>query len=84
MSDFLIQFINLLLTVLWFAILARVVLSWFPGAINNPIFVLIYNITEPILLPIRRVVPKLGALDLSPTIAVVLIFLIQMALSRAL
>jgi YggT family protein len=83
MGDFFLQFINLLLTVLWFAILARVVLSWFPGSIRNPIFVLIFNITEPILLPIRRVVPKVGMLDLSPTIAVILIFLIQMALSSA-
>ena len=63
--------------VLYIAILARVVVSWIsPGRTDNPIVALIIQITEPILAPIRRVMPRMGMFDLSPMVALILLTLI--------
>lgn len=58
-------------------ILIRVLLSWMPVNRSNPIISLIYQLTEPILAPIRRLLPSLGGLDISPIIAMLLIEIVQ-------
>ncbi len=70
-------FVEYLGTVLIIAVLARVVLSWVSTSPTNPLVVIVYQITEPILAPIRRVLPKMGMLDLSPMVAMLLIIAIQ-------
>ena len=80
----LIHIIELLGTFLSIAIFARVILTWFPGQANNPIVVLINAITEPILAPIRRYVPRVGTFDLTPMIALILIFVIETILRSVL
>jgi YggT family protein len=57
------------------AIFARILLSWFPISPDSPfatIFGFLYNITEPVLGPVRRLLPPIGmggmGLDLSPII----------------
>jgi YggT family protein len=58
------------------AILGRVILSWFPlqsGGIFGKVNGLLGTITEPLLGPIRRVMPNAGPFDLSPIIALLLI-----------
>jgi YggT family protein len=75
---FLYQFLGILLYVLWLAILIRVILSWFPVDPSNPIIRIIWEITEPILAPFRRVIPRIGMFDLSPLAAFLVIsFLAQ-------
>jgi len=63
------------------AIFIRVLLSWIvplqPGIANNPIVTVVFQITEPILAPIRRVLPAMGIIDLSPMIALLLLSLMQ-------
>jgi YggT family protein len=59
--------------VLTAAIFIRVLLSWFPIDPRNPLVQLLYDITEPILEPLRRVIPRLGMFDLSPLVALLLI-----------
>jgi uncharacterized protein YggT (Ycf19 family) len=50
-------------------VLARVVLSWIPNLDrNNAIVQLLYQITEPVLEPVRRVMPDFGMVDLSPIV----------------
>ncbi len=49
-------------------IFARVIASWFIRNPGNPIYHFLYEITEPVLAPIRRIMPSMG-LDLSPIIA---------------
>jgi YggT family protein len=71
--SFLIVFLGLLLKVLWFALLIRVILSWFPVDPSNPIVRVLWEITEPILAPLRRVIPRIGMFDLSPLAAFLLI-----------
>lgn len=67
--------ICLLINLYVIALFARIVLSWFPispGSPMAPVFSVLYSITEPVLAPIRRVLPPVGmggmGLDLSPII----------------
>ena len=69
-----------------FVILARIVLSWFPispGSAMASVYSFLYAITEPILAPIRRVIPPTGmggmGLDWSPMIVTFGLFFIQRA-----
>ncbi len=73
-------FVVILARVLNILILARVLLSWIPMDRDNPLIAFVYNITEPILGPIRRMVPSVGGLDLSPIIALVLLEVVQRVL----
>jgi YggT family protein len=56
------------------ALFARVILSWFPISPSSPmasVFSFLYTITEPVLGPIRRAMPRMGVFDFSPIIAVI-------------
>jgi YggT family protein len=60
--------------VLTLAIIARALLSWFPNIDpRNPAVEFLMTITEPILRPIRAVMPNLGFIDLTPMVAVILL-----------
>jgi YggT family protein len=62
-------------------IFARVILSWVNADPYNPIVRFIYNITEPVLAPIRQLLPteRIG-IDFSPFIVILIIQLIQRVL----
>jgi YggT family protein len=51
---------------------------------SNPVVVFLHDITEPILAPIRQFMPRLGMLDLSPLVAIILLNLIANAANRLL
>lgn len=75
------QLLNLYL----FAILARIVLSWFPispGTAMASIFSFLYSITEPVLGPVRRIIPSMGPIDISPIVVILAIELLASALAR--
>jgi len=80
-------FIHLVLEVFLFALLGRIVLSWFPpsgpGALET-IRMLLFRITEPVLAPIRNLLPpvRVGAmgLDLSPLIVFLVLQILMAAL----
>ena len=74
---YLAQFVNILAWILFVAILIRSIISWINLEQSNPLVVIIYQITEPILAPIRRLLPSFGGLDLSPVVAIIIIFVIQ-------
>jgi len=78
----LLTFAELLLQILWIAILIRVLLTWFPIDPNNPIIRVLFEITEPVLAPFRRVIPRIGMFDLSPLAALLVIQLIQQGLPQ--
>ncbi len=67
------RLISVIAFVLTFAILARSLMSWFPTAPGNPLVEFLHFITEPILAPFRRILPRLGMLDLSPMIAIIVL-----------
>ncbi len=78
----LINFLNLLLYILWLAILIRVILSWFPVDPSNPIIRIVWDVTEPVLAPFRRVIPRIGMFDLSPLAAFLVISFLQQELGQ--
>lgn len=65
------RLIRLLLVMYMVLIIAEVILSWVGGAMRHPIIPLIYQLTRPVLEPIRRTVPTIAGLDLSPLVAII-------------
>jgi YggT family protein len=77
MTGFAFTFLNLLLQILSIAILVRVLLTWFPIDQSNPIIRLLFDVTEPVLAPFRRIIPRIGMFDLSPIAAMLVIQFVQ-------
>jgi YggT family protein len=77
---FLFTFLYYLLEVLLVAILIRVVLTWFPVDPSNRLIRILFDVTEPVLAPFRRVIPRIGMFDLSPIAAMLVIQVILGAL----
>jgi YggT family protein len=67
-NEFLRVFVQLLVTVLWIIVIGRVLLSWINPRFEGPVARFLYDTTEPLLAPIRRVLPQSGMLDWSPLI----------------
>lgn len=85
MGAYLGQFISLLSTALYIALLARVLSSWFnigPTSPFFPVLRIVHQVTEPILAPIRRVLPKMGMFDFSPMVALILLTVIRSMITR--
>ena len=59
-----------------FITIARAVLSWFQQGGQNPIERLLSSLSEPLLKPLRRILPELGGLDFSPFALIILLTLI--------
>lgn len=72
----------LLLKVFFFALIISVILSWVAQGTHNPAALLVNQICEPLLAPIRRILPNLGGLDLSPIVAFLILNLIDMLVIR--
>ncbi len=63
---------------LWsLAILARAFLSWFGMSYYHPVSRFIFRITEPILAPLRRVIPPIGMVDITPAVAIVALQIVK-------
>ncbi|MEO7970953.1 MAG: YggT family protein, partial [bacterium] len=60
-------------------IFVRIILSWGTVGYQNRMMRFLINVTEPLLGPLRRYVPPVGAFDISPIIAFVIIWLMQAA-----
>ena len=54
-------------------VVVRVLLSWFAPAAPSPVTPLLYQLTEPIMSPVQRIMPPLGGIDLSPLIVLLLL-----------
>ena len=64
---------ELIKTIIWiyiFALIIQAVMSWIGSARGNPIAPLITSLTAPIVRPIRKVIPLIGMMDLSPMVAI--------------
>jgi YggT family protein len=84
MSSFLATFFQILLQVLWLAILGRVLLSWVDRGGQMRISQFLFEITEPIIGPVRRIMPNTGMIDFSPMVALILLSLLRNILLGAL
>jgi len=82
-STFLRVFVQLLVTVLFFVVTARILISWINPRFEGPVARFLYETTEPLLAPIRRVLPRVGMIDLSPMVlGMVLLVLMRVLLLR--
>jgi YggT family protein len=77
----------ILLTLYWFVLFARILMSWFPGprsGAGRGFFEIVYDVTEPVLKLVRGLLPpiRMGAMgmDLSPILVFVAIGILQAAL----
>ena len=71
-------FVYYLSRILTYAIIVRAILSWFVRSRQNLIFVILDDITEPVLAPLRRIIPRFGMFDLSPLAAIVILYIITL------
>ena len=78
---FVLQIISLLLQLFELALLARIILSWFPNVDrSNPIIQFLFDVTEPVLKPIRDMLPPGGMFDFSPLVLLVISFIVETVL----
>ncbi|MEO8208344.1 MAG: YggT family protein [Chloroflexota bacterium] len=72
-AEFLANFLKFLLYALEFAVLGRVLLSWVQPRGQSSLGAFLFMITEPVLGPIRRLLPSSGGFDFSPIIVILVI-----------
>ena len=77
MGKFISDFFLLLIPILEIAIFVRIIMSWFDPQGQSRFGMILREITDPILLPIRRVIPSIGMFDLSPLIALLILQVLQ-------
>lgn len=88
MAFALYQIITILLNVLWWIIIVQAIMSWLiafnvintHNDIVRSIWIALDRLTQPIYRPIRRIMPDLGALDLSPMVVLLIIIILQSAI----
>lgn len=81
----LVNLLVLLLYLYTWIIIIRAVMSWMNPDPNNPLVKALYLVTEPVLKPLRSLVPpaRLGGIDISPILAIVLIQILRYLLLGA-
>ncbi|GLI97288.1 YggT family protein [Sphingobium sp. BS19] len=79
------QILNILLNVVWWIIVIQAILSWliafnvintYNDFVRNALYAL-DRMTQPIYRPIRKILPDLGALDLSPMVVLLAVYILQ-------
>ena len=70
---FLLNFLQFLLWALWALIFGRMIMSWVDPMGRNQISTFLYQTTEPILGPVRRMLPQTGMVDWSGFIVLIII-----------
>ncbi|MBI3398480.1 MAG: YggT family protein [Deltaproteobacteria bacterium] len=73
-----------LLNIYMWIIIIRALISWVNPDPYNPIVRFLYQVTEPVLYPIRRRLPFMGGIDLSPIIVLLVIVFLQVFLVKTL
>ena len=76
----LIGVVALAINVYFFALLGMIIASWVAAGSRHPAVLLLWQVTEPVMAPVRRLLPSLGGLDLSPILLFILINVLQITL----
>ncbi|MGH2633020.1 MAG: YggT family protein [Tepidiformaceae bacterium] len=71
------------LYLLMFAVIARSLLSWFPINQDGQLAYLLRRITDPLIEPFRRIMPRMGMFDLSPMVVVIVLYLMITVVNQA-
>ncbi len=70
---FLLTFVQFMLIAVWVLVLARVLISWVDPGGRSPVSGFVFSLTEPILAPVRRLLPRSGAIDWSGFIVLIVL-----------
>jgi YggT family protein len=70
---FLLNFLQFLLMAIWALVIGRMLMSWVDPMGRNQVSAFLIQVTEPILAPVRRLLPRTGMIDWSGFIVVILI-----------
>ena len=78
-----------IIQILMLAIFAQVVISWLVVlGIRSPVILSLYRavttVNEPIMRPLRKVIPNFGMIDITPMVAIIVLVIIQEVIARAL
>jgi YggT family protein len=82
--EFILTVMLWFITIMQFAIIGRAILSWFDRSQSNPVSQFLVQLTEPIVAPIRSIMPSMGMIDLSPLVAIFVLLILRMMLISAL
>lgn len=74
--------LGLVINIYFFALLAVIILSWIAPGGNNPALHLLYQLTEPVMGPFRKLLPPMGGMDFSPILVFILINVLKIALGH--
>ncbi|MEP7214745.1 MAG: YggT family protein [Anaerolineaceae bacterium] len=83
MNDQIALVFTTFLYIILFAIIARSLISWFPLDPQNSFVRLLHQFTEPLLEPVRRILPRTGMIDLSAMVVILLLYLMIYVVNRA-
>jgi YggT family protein len=75
--------ILIILNILSIGIIARAIMSWFDPMGRTAIQRVLIDLTEPIIAPIRRLVPSMGMFDISPIVALIIIQVVSRLLAAS-
>ena len=73
----LVQIVNIFFQVYILLLLARILISWVNLDPYHPVVRFLYNVTEPVLAPVRRILPPAGMFDLSPMVVMILAIILN-------
>ncbi len=66
-----------------FVLLARILMTWIPNLDpHHPVVQFLYQVTEPVLEPARKLIPPIGMIDISPIVVFIVLGILQDALLR--
>ncbi|MBA3450756.1 MAG: YggT family protein [Chloroflexia bacterium] len=84
MAETILSILLTLLQLLTFALIGRAILSWVDPRGEWAISRILADVTEPIMAPLRRVIPRIGMIDISFIVAIILIQVLERLLRQAL
>jgi YggT family protein len=84
MAILLIDLVRIASTLLSLLIIARAVLSWFSPDPGNAVVRLVHQVTEPVLAPVRNLLPAPGGMDFSPILVLIGVQVVEQVLVRLL
>lgn len=77
------QLFTWFLYLLIFAVIGRSLLSWFPINQDNQFAYVLRRITDPLIEPFRRIMPRMGMIDLSPMAVIIILWLMIAVVNQA-
>jgi YggT family protein len=72
-----------LLNIYSFLLFGRAIMSWFDPSFSSQFGRMIFSVTEPVIAPIRQVIPPIGGLDLSIMVTIFLVIILQRLVASA-